>query len=67
MRRRATAIGHDPDDVRKIGVGGTPAECVETLARYAQAGADRVYLQTLDIDDIDHIELVAAEVAPQLG
>ncbi len=67
VRRRATAIGHDPDDVRKIGVGGTPAECVETLARYAQAGADRVYLQTLDIDDIDHIELVAAEVAPQLG
>jgi 2-methylisocitrate lyase-like PEP mutase family enzyme len=48
-------------------VGGTPAECVDTLSRYADAGADRVYLQTLDVDDLDHIELVAAEVAPQLS
>jgi F420-dependent oxidoreductase-like protein len=67
LRRRAAAIGQEPADLRKHGVAGTPAECVETLGRYAHAGAGRVYLQTLDIDDVDHIELVAGEVAPQLG
>jgi F420-dependent oxidoreductase-like protein len=66
VRRRAAAIGREPDELREHGVAGTPAECVETLQRYAQAGAGRAYLQTLDIDDLDHIELVADQVAPQL-
>jgi F420-dependent oxidoreductase-like protein len=66
VRRRAAAISHEPAALREHGVAGTPAECVETLGRYAQAGAGRVYLQTLDVDDIDHIELVAGEVARQL-
>jgi F420-dependent oxidoreductase-like protein len=66
VRRRAAAIGHEPDGLREQGVAGTPAECVETLERYARAGAGRAYLQTLDIDDLDHIELVADKVASQL-
>ncbi len=65
-RRRAAVIGRDLAVLRKGGVAGTPAECVETLGRYAQAGASRFYLQTLDVDDLDHIELVAGEVAPRL-
>nr|MBA2415596.1 LLM class F420-dependent oxidoreductase [Geodermatophilaceae bacterium] len=32
----------------------------------ADAGSQRVYLQLLDFTDIDQIELVAADVAPQL-
>jgi hypothetical protein len=40
---------------------------VEQISRYAEAGATRVYLQTLDLHDLDHIELVASAVAPQLG
>jgi hypothetical protein len=39
---------------------------VEILGRYAAVGAERVYLQTLDLNDLDHIELVASAVAPQL-
>jgi alkanesulfonate monooxygenase SsuD/methylene tetrahydromethanopterin reductase-like flavin-dependent oxidoreductase (luciferase family) len=66
VRRRAAAIGRDPEDLRKRGVAGTPAECVDTLGRYAAAGVQRVYLQTLDMADLDHIELVAGQVAPQL-
>jgi F420-dependent oxidoreductase-like protein len=66
VRRRAAAIGREPDELREHGVAGTPAECVETLERYARAGAGRAYLQTLDVDDLDHIELVADQVAPQL-
>ena len=65
--RRAAAIGREPDDLRAHGVAGTPAEAVEVLGRYAEAGAQRIYLQVLDLADLDHLDLVAAEVAPQLG
>jgi F420-dependent oxidoreductase-like protein len=65
VARRAAAIGREPDMLRSTGIAGTPAECVATLAKYAEVGVERVYLQTLDIDDTDHIELVAAEVASQ--
>jgi hypothetical protein len=40
---------------------------VDILGRYMEAGAERFYLQILDLSDLDHLDLVAAEVAPQLG
>ena len=67
VARRAAAIGRDVDELRANGVAGTPAEVVDTLGRYAEAGAQRIYLQVLDLADLDHLELVAAEVAPQLA
>jgi alkanesulfonate monooxygenase SsuD/methylene tetrahydromethanopterin reductase-like flavin-dependent oxidoreductase (luciferase family) len=67
LARRAAAIGREVDDLRAHGVAGTPAEAVDTLGRYAGAGASRVYLQVLDLADLDHLDLIAAEVAPQLG
>ncbi len=67
LARRAAAIGRDVDELRANGVAGTPAEAVDTLGRYAEAGAQRVYLQVLDLSDLDHLDLVAGEVAPQLG
>jgi F420-dependent oxidoreductase-like protein len=67
LRRRAAAIGRDVDELRSNGVAGTPAQAVDTLGRYAEAGASRVYLQVLDLSDLDHLDLVAAEVAPQLN
>ena len=66
VARRAAAIGRDVDDLRANGVAGTPAQAVDTLGRYAEAGATRAYLQVLDLSDLDHLDLVAAEVAPQL-
>ncbi len=66
VRRRAEAIGRDADDLRATGVAGTPAEVVDTIGRYADLGSQRIYLQTLDLDDLDHLELVASEVVPQL-
>ena len=65
-RRRAEAIGRDPDDLRKTGFCGTPGEVVDVLRSYAEAGASRLYLQTLDLDDLDHLRLVAEEVMPAL-
>ena len=66
VRRRASAIDSDPDDLRAGGLGGTVAEVVEKVGRLAELGAGRVYLQVLDLGDLDHLELVASEVAPQL-
>jgi F420-dependent oxidoreductase-like protein len=57
VRRRADAIQADPDELRAGGLGGTVAEVVDKI---------RVYLQVLDLTDLEHLELVAAEVAPQL-
>jgi F420-dependent oxidoreductase-like protein len=67
LARRAAAIGRDVAELRDNGVAGTPAEAVDVLGRYAEAGAQRVYLQVLDLGDLDHLDLVAGEVAPQLG
>jgi F420-dependent oxidoreductase-like protein len=66
IARRAAAIGREVQELREHGVAGTPAEAVDVLGRYAEAGTERVYLQVLDLADLDHLDLVAGEVAPQL-
>ena len=66
IERRAAAIGREPAELRENGVAGTPAEAVEKIQAYAAAGADRVYLQFLDLSDLEHLELVAAEVMPHV-
>ncbi|MFI6266101.1 LLM class F420-dependent oxidoreductase [Micromonospora sp. NPDC051006] len=66
VARRAAAIGREPDELRENGLAGTPAEIVDKIGRYAAIGSQRLYLQVLDLADLDHIELVAAEVMPKL-
>ena len=39
---------------------------IETLQQFAAAGAERVYLQVLDLDDLDHLRLIGTEVLPQV-
>jgi hypothetical protein len=50
--------------MRRLGLAGLPGEVVERIASYRTAGVERFYLQTLDIDDLEQLELVAAEVLP---
>jgi alkanesulfonate monooxygenase SsuD/methylene tetrahydromethanopterin reductase-like flavin-dependent oxidoreductase (luciferase family) len=68
VARRADRIGRSVQDMRTNGdaVVGTVNEVVEQISRYAEAGASRIYLQTIDLTDLHHIELVASAVAPQL-
>jgi len=66
VERRAAAIGREVGELRANGVAGTPQEAVDKLAAYAEAGAERVYLQFLDLADLDHLRLVSAEVMPHL-
>jgi F420-dependent oxidoreductase-like protein len=60
-KRRLDAIGG-----RNAGLYGTPSQVVDAIGAYAELGAERVYLQTLDLSDLDHLEVIAGEVAPQL-
>jgi len=64
--RRAAAIGRDPAELRVGVAAGTVAEVTERLGGFVEAGAQRLYLQVLDVHDLDHLRLLAAEVAPAL-
>ncbi|GAA1993740.1 LLM class F420-dependent oxidoreductase [Catenulispora subtropica] len=64
--RRAEAIGREPAELRENGLAGTPAEVVEKIGRYAAIGAQRLYLQILDLSDLDHLELIASQVMGRL-
>jgi F420-dependent oxidoreductase-like protein len=66
VSRRLEAIGQTRETMEGPGVCGTPAQVVEQLGEYADAGSTRAYLQVLDLADLDHLELVASEVLRQL-
>ncbi len=67
LRGRAAAIGRDVDDLRDNAIGGSPAEIVDKLGAFAEAGTERFYLQVLDLADLDHIALLGEEVLPHLA
>lgn len=67
VARRAAAIGRDVDELKANGLAGSPAEVVEKIGAYEAVGSSRLYLQVLDLDDLDHLELVSARVLSQLG
>lgn len=67
VARRADAIGRKLDELRtNTPLVGTPNEIVDRLGPFAEAGVTRVYLQMLDLADLDHLELFADGVAAQL-
>ncbi|MFH9864282.1 LLM class F420-dependent oxidoreductase [Streptomyces sp. NPDC017202] len=66
VARRAAAIGREVDELKENGLAGTPAEVVEKIGRYAGIGSTRLYLQVLDLHDLDHLELISAQVQSQL-
>ncbi|MES4903153.1 MULTISPECIES: LLM class F420-dependent oxidoreductase [unclassified Streptomyces] len=67
VARRADTIGRKVDELKENGLAGSPAEVVDKIGRYAQAGSSRIYLQILDLDDLDHLELISSQVQTQLG
>lgn len=66
VTRRAAAIGREVDELRDNGLAGTPDEVVAKALSFRDAGAERLYLQVLDLADLEHLELVAAEVMPHV-
>jgi F420-dependent oxidoreductase-like protein len=65
--RRAAAIGRKAAELGETGLVGTPDEIVAKISKFADIGAEHLYLQVLDLDDLDHLELIAAEVLPRVG
>lgn len=63
---RAAAIDRTVEQLSRNGGAGSPAELVDNFGRYAEIGASRIHLMFRDMDDLDHLELVASDVMPQL-
>lgn len=66
-QRRAAAIGRDLSELREHGAAGTPGEVAARIRAYGEHGASTIYLQVLDLSDLDHLSLIAAEVLPALA
>lgn len=67
LRRRAEAIGRDVDDLRENGLAGSADEVVDKLGTFAAEGTERVYLQVLDLADLDHLADIAEGVLRQVA
>ncbi|MFJ4438119.1 LLM class F420-dependent oxidoreductase [Streptomyces sp. NPDC088923] len=67
VARRAAAIGREVDELKKNGLAGTPAEVVDRIGQFAAIGSQRIYFQILDLDDLDHLELISSQVRSQLS
>ncbi|MEO6887218.1 MAG: LLM class F420-dependent oxidoreductase [Jatrophihabitantaceae bacterium] len=66
FKRRAGMLGREVDELRENGLAGTPAEVVDRIGEFAGIGASRLYLQLLDLTDLDQLDLIASEIMPQL-
>jgi F420-dependent oxidoreductase-like protein len=64
--RRLAAIGADADTFAEVNIAGSPDAAVGKLLRLRELGAERVYLQLVDLRDLEHLELIAAEVLPHV-
>ncbi|MFF8632776.1 LLM class F420-dependent oxidoreductase [Streptomyces pilosus] len=67
VARRAAAIGREAGELKANGLAGSPAEVVDKIGRYAETGSRRIYLQVLDLSDLDHLELISTQVGSQLS
>jgi F420-dependent oxidoreductase-like protein len=66
VARRAAAIGREPEELREHGLTGSPAEIADRIGQFAAIGAETMYLQVLDLTDLDHLALLA-ELLTQVG
>lgn len=60
VERRAAAIGREPAELRENGLAGSPAEVAQKIDRYRELGVSRIYLQILDLHDLDHLAHLGA-------
>jgi F420-dependent oxidoreductase-like protein len=64
IERRAGRIGRDAAELRANSLAGTVDEVIAKLRDFGEAGATRMYLQVLDLADLDHLRLVAERIMP---
>jgi F420-dependent oxidoreductase-like protein len=66
LERRASNIGRDVGELTKNGLAGSPAQIVEKILTYAELGVSRIYLQILDMSDLEHLGVISSEVVPAI-
>ena len=64
LEHRASNIGREVDELSKNGLAGIPEQIVEKIHAYGNLGVSRIYLQILDMNDLEHVRLIASEVLP---
>jgi alkanesulfonate monooxygenase SsuD/methylene tetrahydromethanopterin reductase-like flavin-dependent oxidoreductase (luciferase family) len=67
IERRASRIGREVSELRTNGLAGTVNEVIDKIESFAAVGASRMYLQVLDLSDLDHLRLVAEQIQSQLA
>ncbi|HET8987963.1 MAG TPA: LLM class F420-dependent oxidoreductase [Humibacillus sp.] len=67
LGRRAAAIGREVDELRANGLAGSADEIVDRIGTFAEIGAERLYLQVLDLSDLDHLADIADGVLRQVA
>lgn len=66
VARRLEITGQDRDAFNRVNIAGSPQYAIERIKAFGDLGAQRMYLQLLDMDDIDHAELIASSVLPHV-
>jgi F420-dependent oxidoreductase-like protein len=67
LKQRLDRLGKTKEEFDAQGVSGPPEAIIERLHEYRDAGTDRCYVQVLDLDDLDHLALLASSVQPHLA
>jgi F420-dependent oxidoreductase-like protein len=66
VRRRQRILSRPIGAIPDQGLAGSPAYVAERLAEWIDAGADRIYIHLLDVDDVEHVRLLGEQIAPSL-
>ena len=66
VARRAKNIGREVAELTESGLCGTPDQVIAKIKQWGAAGSETVYLQILDIDDLEHLDLIAKQVLPHI-
>jgi alkanesulfonate monooxygenase len=66
VERRTKRIGREVAELSANGLCGTPSQIIAKIGEWKAAGAETIYMQILDLDDLDHLDLLGKEVLPHI-
>ncbi len=67
LNAKLASVGRSREELQKVGIiAGNASQVVEHIGRVAEAGAQRIMLQWIEMDDMDGLEALAKEVLPQV-
>jgi alkanesulfonate monooxygenase SsuD/methylene tetrahydromethanopterin reductase-like flavin-dependent oxidoreductase (luciferase family) len=66
VERRTKKIGREVAELSANGLCGTPDQLIAKIGDWKAAGAETIYMQILDLDDLEHLDLIGNEVLPHI-